>query len=246
MKEVMKKEGCIWTVTPVMTGRFGMVRDDIKYQGGDPCICSYVPSVMFLLECGKRQVIVDTGFGNAGECARSLNLAVEREKSYESILEQAGVVSERVEAVIFTHLHWDHAGNAASFCSGDFYCHKKEWDRAQEHPEEYPPRWLEFLREGPARVKLVESEELMEVQPGISVRYIGGHTYGSMMVLADTCSGLVIITGDVVMTERNLREDIPVGLYVNGLQCEKALEIIKGYRPVRVYPSHDFGIFEKE
>ena len=65
MEEDMKKK-CFWTVTPVMTGRFGMVRDDIKYQGGDPYICGYVPSVLFLLESGEQQVIVDTGFGKIG------------------------------------------------------------------------------------------------------------------------------------------------------------------------------------
>ena len=245
MEEDMKKK-CFWTVTPVMTGRFGMVRDDIKYQGGDPCICGYVPSVLFLLESGEQQVIVDTGFGNAEECAHSLNLVVEREKSYESILEQAGVVPDRVKAVIFTHLHWDHAGNAASFPCGDFYCHKTEWERAQGYPEEYPDVWLKYLRENPARIKLVTSQDVKEILPGIYVRHMGGHTHGSMMVLTDTVSGLEIIAGDVVMTEKNIQEDIPVGLCVNRVQCEKALEIIKGYRPVKVYPSHDFGIFGKE
>ena len=38
----------IWTVTPVLTGKFGMVRDDIKYRNGDSEIEEYVPSVLFL------------------------------------------------------------------------------------------------------------------------------------------------------------------------------------------------------
>ena len=54
-----------WKITPVLTGSFGMVRDDIKYEGGDPEISGYVPSVLFLLESGGEQVIVDTGFGDA-------------------------------------------------------------------------------------------------------------------------------------------------------------------------------------
>lgn len=241
----MQKEDRYWTVTPVMTGKFGMVRDDIKYRGGDASVRGCVPSVLFFLENGELQVVVDTGFGEPGECAEKLSLFVEREKPYEEILMQAGIYREKVEAVIFTHLHWDHAGNAESFLNAYFYCQKKEWNRAVGHPDEYPEAWMDYLKENSERVLLIQGEPEKEIFPGIRVRYVGGHTYGSQMVLVDTRQGLAIITGDVVMTEKNVHENIPVGLCVNGRECEEALKVLTKLAPARIYPSHDFMIFEK-
>lgn len=228
-----------------MTGRFGMVREDIKYRGGDPSAAGYVPSVLFLLENGEQQVVVDTGFGEPGECAEKLSLFVEREKPYGEILMQAGIYREKVETVIFTHLHWDHAGNAKSFLNADFYCQKKEWDRAVGHPDEYPETWMKYLKENRERVRLIQDEYEKEILPGIRVRYAGGHTYGSQMVLVDTPQGLAAITGDVAMTEKNVHNNIPVGLCVDGRECERALKMLKGLAPAWIYPSHDFAIFEK-
>lgn len=241
----MWKENRYWTVTPVFTGKFGMVRDDIRYRGGDPSVVDYVPSVLFLLEKGERQVVVDTGFGEARECAEQLSLFVERKKSYEEILTEAGIDREKVEAVIFTHLHWDHAGNAGSFSNAVFYCHEKEWDRAVGYPDEYPEIWMEDLKRNNERIRLIREESEKEIFPGIRVRYAGGHTYGSQMVLVDTAQGLAVITGDVVMTEKNVRESLPVGLCVNHKECEEVLKVLAGLKPARIYPSHDFSIFEK-
>lgn len=241
----MQKKERYWTVTPVMTGKFGMVRDDIKYRGGNTSVVGYVPSVLFFLENEEQQVVVDTGFGEPAECAEKIALFVEREKPYEEILMQAGISREKVEAVIFTHLHWDHAGNAECFFNADFYCQKKEWDRAVGYPDEYPEIWMAYLKENSERIRLITEESEMEIFPGIRVRYVGGHTYGSQMVLVDTQQGLAAITGDVAMTEKNVYENIPVGLCVNGRECEEAIKVLMGLAPARIYPSHDFAIFEK-
>lgn len=234
----------IWKVKPVLTGKFGMVRDDIKYRGGNPGISEFVPSVLFLLDSGGEQVIVDTGFGDADECSRLLSLKVERNAPYEEILGEAGICPMKVSAVVFTHLHWDHAGMAQVFSNADFYCHELEWNRAVSHPEEYPAEWMEYLRQNKNKVRIYPEKSEKEIMPGISVRYTGGHTYGSQMVLVQTKKGRCLITGDVVMTNRNYDENIPVGLCVDERECDAALELVRQYKPIKVYPSHDFSIFK--
>lgn len=44
-------------------------------------------------------------------------------------------------------------------------------------------------------------------------------------------NGYGIITGDVVMTEKNMREEIPVGLCVNEEECQAVFETIKNGNP---------------
>ena len=233
----------IWTITPVLTGRFGMVRDDIKFEGGNPEIQDYVPSVLFLLESEDAQVIVDTGFGDPQKCAESMSLLVEREEDYEEILHRHGICAEKVRHVILTHLHWDHAANAHCFPNAFFYCQRAEWERAMNHPEEYPWEWLAFLRNHPEKVRLTEKESMCEIVPGIEVQYTGGHTYGSQMVWVHTANGKSVVTGDAVMTMRNVEEEIPVGLCVNAMECRNVLEIIKQAGASKIYPSHDFSVF---
>ena len=46
-------------------------------------------------------------------------------------------------------------------------------------------------------------------------------------------------------TEKNLQEEIPVGLCVNGKECETVFEKIRAWKPVMIYPSHDFKIFDR-
>ena len=241
----MEKEKQIWKITPVLTGSFGMVRDDIKYRNGKPENQGYVPSVMFLLETCGHLVVVDTGFGDPSVCAEKLQLSVKRSQSLEDIFNEESVKPKEVEAVIFTHLHWDHAGNAECFTNAQYYCHEKEWNRAENHPEEYPEEWFSWLKKNRDRVHLIQGESAQEIIPGIYIQYIGGHTYGSQMVIVNMEEGYGVITGDVVMTEKNLQEEIPVGLCVNGKECETVFEKIRAWKPVMIYPSHDFKIFDR-
>lgn len=239
------KEENAWRITPVLTGRFGMVRDDIRYRGGNPKITSYVPSVLFLLTGMNRQIVVDTGFGDRDLCERELSLLVERDEPYESIIERAGVMKEQVDTVILTHLHWDHAGMAEWFNGAVYCCHEAEWNRAASHPDEYPPFWTEVFAENQKRLRLIRGTNRQEVAPGIWVQHVGGHTFGSMIVMVQTLTGLRVIAGDVVMTERNYKEDLPVGLCVDPGECEDALRTIRALEPEKVYPSHDFSLFSQ-
>lgn len=238
-----KKE--TWKVTPVLTGDFGMVRDDIKYKNGNPEIQEFVPSILFLLESSEHQIVVDTGFGNPSLCSDKFQLCVRRNCSFENILKAASLNPEKIEAVIFTHLHWDHVGNAAAFSNAVYYCQKKEWERAQDYPDEYPREWFSWLSKNRNRVRLIQGDDAEEIFPGIFVQYTGGHTCGSQMIIVRMENGYGIITGDVVMTEKNMREEIPVGLCVNEEECQAVFETIKKWKPARVYPSHDFEIFNR-
>ena len=163
----MEEKKQIWKVTPVLTGDFGMVRDDIKYRNGNPEIQEFVPSVLFLLESNERQIVVDTGFGDPSLCSDKFQLCVRRNRSFKNILKEASLNPEKIEAVIFMHLHWDHVGNAASFSNAVYYCQKKEWERAQDHPDEYPKEWFSWLSKNRNRVRLIQGDDAEEIFPGI-------------------------------------------------------------------------------
>lgn len=239
----MEENARVWKIIPVMTGSFGMVRDDIKYEGGNPKISGYVPSVLFLLESEGEQVIVDTGFGEEEQCREKLGLSFKREKPLNQILLEAGIERKSIAHVILTHLHWDHIGNMSMFPNAWYYCQKKEWIHVRDNREEHTVEWFNYLWKQEKKMILVENHEIFTVLPGIKLQWVGGHTVGSQIVIVQTKEGKAVITGDTVMTYKNIQNKIPVGLCTNKEECKKALNMIEKMEPAFIYPSHDFAVF---
>jgi glyoxylase-like metal-dependent hydrolase (beta-lactamase superfamily II) len=225
-----------WKISPVLGGEFGMVRDDIKFVGGNPSATAMVPSLLFLLEHEDRQVVIDTSFRDPRD-AEYMGLVIKREGTIEARIRAAGIIPEKVEVLLLTHTHWDHADNCDVFTDALVYCQQKDYDYAIENPD-YSQRLKKTLA-GLGR-RLVLLQGTADILPGIQAVFIGGHTPGSQMFVIDSSVGKAIITGDDVMTFANVENNIPVGLCVNPPACLQALEYIRQNRGALLFPSHDY------
>jgi glyoxylase-like metal-dependent hydrolase (beta-lactamase superfamily II) len=222
-----------WTITPILAGEFGMVRDDIKYVSGDPSVTGMVPSIIFSLKSKLGTVLVDTSFGDPEHCASVLNLEVRREDPYLDNLEKYGVHPDEVRAIILTHLDWDHADNLALFPSSVIYCQIKEMEAFESSDSLY----RENIEKSSERMLLLDGDQ--EILPGISVHLAGGHTKGLQMVSVETANGKALLPSDNVMTFRNFEQKIPVGLCHDPIACQEALQWARETFSI-VYPSHDY------
>ncbi len=228
-----------WTIQSVLAGEFGMVRDDIKFQGGDPAITGMVPSILYLLrgENGK-QVVVDTGYRSTDEVT-AMGMVAKRAAAYSQILAEADIEAARIEALLLTHTHWDHADNCDAFPNATVYCQQKDWDYAFSKEAEYSQELCATLSNARNRVQLFTGD--VEVCQGITARWFGGHTWGSQSFEIDTLEGKALICGDDIMTFRNVEEQIPVGLCIDPQGCERALDFLKAREDIRyLLPSHDY------
>ncbi len=231
-----------WELYPILAGEFGMVRDDIKFRGGDPAARGMVPSLVYLLKGeGGRTAVIDTGFESAG-AAEAIGLVTKREKPLPDMLASMGVKPENVEAVLLTHTHWDHAGSLGLFANARIICQKADWEYAFGGLEDYPASVLAALREAEPRAELIEGDA--EVLPGIRALRMGGHTPGSQSFIADTGDGPVLICGDDVMTYRNISENVPVGLCADPARAERALSRSRESGAQWLLPSHDYMTLE--
>ncbi len=213
---------------------FGLVPKPIWSKRVQPDDQNRIPqharSLLLELPDG-RHGLVDTGCGSAENFS-------DKERSLSGLgpgwplrdaLSARDLQLEDIHFVIYTHVHWDHAGGsvapaslgrALSFPNATHYLHQLEWEDASSgNPllyKSYPPAIVAALSQ--ARRELVRDDDA-EILPGVRLIRSSGHTRGHCTVLlqghdlvlnhpqpADqpASSGL-LFAGDVCPSRHNLR-----------------------------------------
>jgi N-acyl homoserine lactone hydrolase len=167
------------------------------------------PYLAFLLQSDHRKILVDTGIHSrfivdgkawAGAPAKG------GEKYLLDALEKNVARPEEIEAVIYTHLHNDHAGNCHLFPTARHVFHYDEWDElvnplpSMRIRKDFDPDVIPVLQKSRC-FKITDDGEFTE---GIRLYHTPGHTIGGLTVAVDTSNGTYIIPGDIVNIYQNL------------------------------------------
>jgi glyoxylase-like metal-dependent hydrolase (beta-lactamase superfamily II) len=163
-----------------------------------------------LVETPSHTVLIDVGIGDH-KLEIPIGSAVGG-KFLES-LALAGGSPEKVDTLVFTHMHADHVGWASVGGDGDYrlrfpkaqhVMHRDEW-KFWEGKDEHTGMPLESL-EKPLRdsVKLLRGDE--EIVPGVNLVHTPGHTPGHSSVVVTSGNERVYILGDVVHSPAQVTE----------------------------------------
>ena len=97
-----------------------------------------VACVCLIARMNGRVIVVETGIGNKLSEKRALQVALREPESLLHHLKRLGIRPEEVDAVVTTHLHWDHAGGLTrrnaegevelTFKNARHFIQKTEWD----------------------------------------------------------------------------------------------------------------------
>lgn len=162
-----------------------------------------------LLDDGSRQVLVESGYGNKFDDKGRQMFRLE-DRWVGAALEEIGVEPGDIDAVVLTHLHFDHAGGVTcvdapgaaprpTFPNAKIYVQRSEWDDALANKSTMTRTYLRENFDPIAdRVVLLDGE--CEVLPGIRVMPTVGHTWGQQGVLFEDAVGPVVFPGDVMPT----------------------------------------------
>jgi glyoxylase-like metal-dependent hydrolase (beta-lactamase superfamily II) len=169
---------------------------------------------LLLIETGSGKVLVETGMGDRWSDRDKERYGVKSLLNHENVLKGLGMTNEDVDAVIISHLHFDHAGGATRFVDGrlvptfpkaKYYVQKGEWEFAQKanarakasyRQEDFVP-----LKEA-GQLVIVDGDT--EILSGVNVHVTGGHTSHHQVVTFQSKDKKGVYFADIVPTKSHL------------------------------------------
>ena len=152
------------------------------------------PFVVWFIEGASRNIIVDSGI----DVADYLNyhpgfkdLQMTKVQDFPEALASVGITPDQVDLVIQTHLHFDHCYNLRRCTNAQVMVQRAEYEYAMD-PTPYEGIYRPELWEG-VDFTFIDGE--YQVEPGLSLLPVPGHTAGGQAVLVDTKDGVVAIAG---------------------------------------------------
>jgi len=169
---------------------------------------------LLVIETPQKKVLVETGMGprwSAQERERyDLRTLVDHSKA----LAELGISNDQIDAVIISHMHFDHMGGAVmeqggklvpTFPKALVYVQKGEYDMAHKAnaraKASYRTEDYQVL-EQQGLLEMVNGDR--EIVPGVSVRITGGHTSHHQVVVFESEGQKGVFFADIVPTKSHL------------------------------------------
>lgn len=214
---------------------------------------------------GKRHIVlVETGNGDKEDERFRERFAIEGSHQLIQNLAAKGVRPEDVTEVIFTHLHFDHAGGGTrrdhsgrivpTFPKARYFVQKAELEEAQNPSPRTKASYLQYNWE-----PLLESgclhavEGDSEILPMINVRLLPGHNHGNQGVFIGNPGSRLVFPGDLIPTRHHLNPAWCMAYDMNVEVCvqerEKLLNELCGTEDILTFdhdPEHSTGYVRKD
>ncbi|NCB42235.1 MAG: N-acyl homoserine lactonase family protein [Clostridia bacterium] len=191
-----------WIIKSLYYGKINVPKG-VMTAGLDNDILIDIPYIGFLLQNGKENILVDCGIHEDNIVDGKAWGGYQAEGGTRYVLEaleKEGLTPKDIDAVIYTHLHNDHAGGATLFTEAKTYIQKDEYANLLNQIPTQKIR-SDFDKRTPADMEKLKNIYFVDgdikLNNGIELYKIGAHTLGSMFIIVPTKEGRYFITGDL-------------------------------------------------
>jgi N-acyl homoserine lactone hydrolase len=200
-----------YTIKPILTGWQYLDKGlYATFRDGIGTILQH-PVFAWLIEGGGHKYLVDTGMAST-EISQKYHHDGRQDPgtAIHEQLAKLGIEPDEIEAIIFTHLHWDHCYNMKEFRNAKYYVSDIEYAFALDP---IPPYWNSYEHPNAGltppfhgcHFETISGEE--EVFGGIRIVPTPGHSPGHISVSINTEKGDYWIVGDLMFLRENLEPD---------------------------------------
>ena len=196
---------------------------------GHPSAGAAIEVFAYLVRRGDLTVLVDTGMG--GDSAFLDKLYAARRTDLSTPLAAVGASVADIDAVVNSHLHFDHCGGNRLFPGMPIYVQARE--RQAARTARYTVEsWVE-----PEGVTIREVDGDHEIAPGLTLLFTPGH----QSLLVETPDGPLIVGAQAAYTAAEFEAggDLAEAHEGMGEAYRASIERLKSLAPTRVFFSHD-------
>ena len=169
-----------------------------------------------LVEASWGRMIVDCGAGGKMSAKEHDIYALDRSRTLDDALAEAGLSSDSIEFALASHLHWDHFGGATvrekgalkpRFPKARCFIRAAEWEDATHPHERNRASYLQddFVPLKDAGViTFFEGDDT--IKPGVRVVRTGGHTGQHQVVFIESGGRTGVFVADLIPTTAHLQD----------------------------------------
>ena len=198
-----------------------------------------------LIQYEGKNYLIDTGVGFGKLNEKQLrNFGVSEQSTIFESLQELGLTASDIDAVLMTHMHFDHAGGLTywegdqlvpTFPNATVYVTQTEWDEMRNpNIRSRNTYWKENWEPVQHLVKTFEGE--IEVAPGVKMIHTGGHSEGHAIIRLEQNGEVMLHMADIMPTQAHQNplwvlayDDYPMtSVFAKERIMKEALE--KGYK----------------
>ncbi len=179
------------------------------YPADENNLCNWAMRCL-VADTGERKILIDNGIGDHHDEKFKRLYALNGEDSLDRSLAKYGLTAADITDVILTHLHFDHCGGSVrynddrsglipAFPNAVYWVSRTQWANATDANKREK---ASFLKE--TFMPVLENNQLQfiekegELFPGISVRFMDGHTVGQVIPFIRYANKTVVFVADLI------------------------------------------------